>query len=164
MLLCDGRRCSRSVPIAFRNRKNTMYHEQDYFCDSLLQLCSSEIFKDVWSLACLGMQNKASRLYLLLPMQSRLVSQLLVPKVFCSWSHQGGPHKTEMKVAWDILLKGHSQHLVLFFQVCNADCSLWKAAGIARGWFVSGGMNCLWACAPVLGEDEVPMTRYLSCV
>lgn len=47
MLLCDGRRCSRSVPITFRNRKNTMYREQDYFCEPLLQLCRSESFKHV---------------------------------------------------------------------------------------------------------------------
>lgn len=98
MLLGDGRGCSHSVPVTFRNRKNKLYHEQDYFCETPLQLCNSKSSRDpsdLWRVCVHRTSFEAS-----LPSADSVslhpVLHHLIPKVFCSQlsgrAQPGGPH------------------------------------------------------------------------
>lgn len=83
MLLCDGRGCSCSVSITFRNRKNKMYHEEDYFCETSIQLCNSKCFKstsDLWHVCIYQASFEALPTAGCAVLHS--VSHLLVLKVF----------------------------------------------------------------------------------
>lgn len=139
MLLCDGRGCSHSVPITFRNRKNMMYHEQDYFSE----LCNSKCFKatsDLWHVYVHQTSFEA------LPIAGcailHPVSHLYVLKVFCSWLPLGSlVWQSPLKLGWRVALshphlEGQSQHLALFLELEGWLWSLWKEVGIDRGWLV----------------------------
>lgn len=97
MLLCDGRGCSHSVPITFRNRKNKMYHEQDYFCETPLQLCNSKCFKDTSGLWHVYVHQTSFDALPIAGESLHPFSHLLVPKVFCSRLPPGSLVKVEKK-------------------------------------------------------------------
>lgn len=155
MLLCDGRGCSCSVSITFRNRKNKMYHEEDYFCETSIQLCNSKCCKstsDLWHVCIYQTSFEA------LPVAGcavlHPVSHLLVLKVFCSWFPPGSlvwqcPLKLVYRVAlWHPALEGQWH----FFHSWEDECgACGKAQASPEGVCVSGGLICPWACFLVLG-------------
>lgn len=145
MLLCDGRGCSRSVPITFRNRKNKMYHEQDYFCETPLQLCNSECFKDTSDLWHVYVHQTSFEALPIAGVQfCTLFPTFLFQRCFVPDSHQGAWLKLRRRmVLRHPHLEGQSQHLALFRDRRLTVEPVARGGHCQRVVCVSGGLNCL---------------------
>jgi len=158
MLLCDGRGCSRSVPITFRNRKNKMYDEQDYFCEAPLQLCNSKSLKDTSDLWHVYIHQTS---FEALPFSGSAVLHPVFPTFLfqrcCApnsdqeaWLEV--PAKVGMKDGLETSSSGTVQTSGTFFRDRRLTVEpVERGRHCQRMVCVSGGLNCLWACFSVLG-------------
>lgn len=156
MLHCNDRGCSCSVPITFRNRKNKMYHEKDYFCETPLQLCNSKCFKDTSDLWYVYIHQTSFEALpvagcaICFPPSCSKGVLLLTPT-----------RKFGLTVPAKVGMKGHLETSSSGGTVSMSGTSVRdrrrtvkpveRGGHCQRTVCVSGGLNCLWACFSVLG-------------
>lgn len=135
-----------------------MYHEQDYFCETPLQLCNSKCFKDMSDLWHVYVHQTGFKA---LPITGCAILHRFPPSCSESVLHLTPTRKFGLAVPAKVGMKGgldtsSSGGTVLMSGTFFRDGRLTvepveRCGHCQRVVCVSDGLNCLWACFSVLG-------------